>query len=608
MRQKCRAALVAAALVAVETQATTEQFGRGSNQFTMDFQEIGHLGNKANTSCKVKDGYLGRVSYEYRIGIHEVTIDQFIKSGVGDDDEKYWNSTPDTAPLNLGIQAPATQVSWYEAAKFCNWLTSSNALHGAYVFKADGSFKEVDREKALKKYKKMYLLPTENEWFKAAYYRAEGYTLYATGNDDPDPTAHARYSVTGSPYTAPWAVGTGSSPENNKTFDMNGNVAEWIEGAFDGVLNDPKGKRVVRGGAFNSDVADLRAVTRKDLTPGTEAADLGFRVVMISRELMTEEEWETRKKIAAGLADQDTVTRLEAVDKALSSNDVSGASGMIAALSKDLKEARSYENSVTKVKVGYVSFAPYTIKDDPANPGALLLDESSTDGSAFVEVAFADRYAWRTSYTPEELKKSSFSRGLGLTPWGKNHRPWDWEAKLGFVLGNSSGDGEANGSTIAAGGDMYAEVAAGNPVYFNRQSNAVQVSVGPEVVATLVTQKKNFDIAGNYKAVMAFVAQGRDTEEKRSWRMLARIGVGWVEEPQLEGTNNWVEQDSNGRPVYHTEFGTYTQVLFDLPAFETSTLSLSGEFWNGLDVNPWSAYISYSMSFSGIKDFLKLNK
>ncbi|MDZ8119954.1 hypothetical protein [Pontiella agarivorans] len=321
------------------------------------------------------------------------------------------------------------------------------------------------------------------------------------------------------------------------------------------------------------------------------------------------------EKISRNWADQDTVAKLNMVIETIPTNNLGGVTNEITEIQRlvtqtrlDLEEARSYENSVTKVKVGYVSFAPYTIKDDPANPGELLLDESSTDGSAFVEVAFADRYAWRSSFPDDESEKWRINPWVGLNPFSRHHRPWDWEAKLGFVLGNSSGDGEANGSTIAAGGDMYAEVAAGNPVYFNRQSNAVQVSVGPEVVATLVTQKKNFDIAGNYKAVMAFVAQGRDTETKRSWRMLARIGVGWVEIPELKGTNNWVEADSNGRPVYHTEFGTYTQVLFDLPVFETSTLSLSGEFWNGLDVNPWSTYISYSMSFSGIKDFLKLNK
>lgn len=286
-------------------------------------------------------------------------------------------------------------------------------------------------------------------------------------------------------------------------------------------------------------------------------------------------------------------------------SDMAEARKIITQTKMDLEKARSFENSSTKVKLGYVSFAPYAIDTtDPANP---FLSEGEAQGSAFLEVAFADRFAWRT----DSGRKEGLNAWMGMNFWdydkGKR-RPWDWEAKLGFVFDNGTDANQANGSTIAAGGDIYGEVSAGYPLFYNRQPNALQFSIGPEVVATLVTQKNNFDINGNYKAVMAFVGRGADQKDKRTWQLLGRVGVGWVDVPQMVGSNNLVRVDSNNRPEFSHEFGTYMQVQFDLPVYETSTISLSGEFWEGLDINPWSTYISYSMSFTGIKNFLPFTK
>ena len=59
-------------LTGAETHADT--FGTGPNQFTMDSVNIGHAGNKIDTT-----GY-GAVADNDRIGKYEVTIDQFKKT------------------------------------------------------------------------------------------------------------------------------------------------------------------------------------------------------------------------------------------------------------------------------------------------------------------------------------------------------------------------------------------------------------------------------------------------------------------------------------------------------------------------------------------------
>lgn len=310
------------------------------------------------------------------------------------------------------------------------------------------------------------------------------------------------------------------------------------------------------------------------------------------------------EKLSKEWAKQDTVAKLDLVLETIPTNNLGGATHEIAEIQKmitqtklDLVEARSFENSMTKIKVGYVSFAPYIIYKDPLGSGKYVLEDGDSTGSAFIEVSFANHYAWR----------SKTNVNLGFAPW----RGLDKEAKLGFILNNSMGDNEISGSTIAAGGDIYAEFSVGYPLYYAKQENGLQSSFNfPEGVATFVTDKSNFDIHDSYKLGGAFVASGADTPDKRSWKLLARLGIGWVETPVLSGnqTTNGVPiietNKSSGLPEFEADFGTFAQVLFDLPIQEHGTISLSGEFWSGYDINPWSAYISYSVSYTGLKSWL----
>jgi len=270
MRLKVGTVMMATALVAVGAQA--DSFGTGGNAFTLDFVNIGNAGNAADTS-----GY-GAVVDAYRMGMHEVTIDQFAKaraadSRIGDGDEN---------PYAIGVNGAASRTSWYEGAKFANWLTTGDAYTGAYQFDGGGTLTNVNRAAAVGTYGTVYVLPTEDEWYKAAYLKSDGsaYTLYATGDSVPGVETDANYGGSGGTYSTPWNVGTGNA-ENNGTFDMNGNVWEWNESAFDGTLNDMAEGRVIRGGAFSSNGDALRSSFRAQINPAGEGNNIGFRVVAI---------------------------------------------------------------------------------------------------------------------------------------------------------------------------------------------------------------------------------------------------------------------------------------------------------------------------------------
>ena len=237
------------------------------------FVTIGNAGNDAQSaanrahSFSAGDGY-GGVSYTYQISDREVTIAQMQASGAGDGDENYWNDGTRT----VGTAAPASYVSLYEAMKYCNYLTSGNVNTGAYVF-SSGVYQSTDRASAITTYGTVYALPTEDEWYKAAYYKPDnsGYSLYANGTDTaPGVETDSNYGGTGGTYPGTWAVGAGAA-EQNGTYDMMGNVYEWME--------DSAG--VIRGGSYVSDTFAIRSSGRLPYNPSNEINSLGFRVVAI---------------------------------------------------------------------------------------------------------------------------------------------------------------------------------------------------------------------------------------------------------------------------------------------------------------------------------------
>jgi formylglycine-generating enzyme required for sulfatase activity len=235
----------------------------------MGFVDIGHAGNAADSTTTY-----GAVNYNYRIATYEVTIDQLVKvramdNRVGDGDENYWN----TGGRTVGTNAPAVRISWNGAAGFCNWLTTGDALMGAYQFDGDGNLTNMmTRAQILAAGGTFYVLPTEDEWYKAAFYTGSGYSLYANGTGTaPVAGTSANYNnVIGSA----WVVGSGGTMEQNGAYDMMGNVWEWIETA-EGT------NRVLRGGAYGSGESALVSTSHAWDNPLNQDINVGFRVVAI---------------------------------------------------------------------------------------------------------------------------------------------------------------------------------------------------------------------------------------------------------------------------------------------------------------------------------------
>ena len=245
----------------------------------IDFVTIGNAGNVADTAV-MGDGTTGygTVAYEYQIGKYEITNTQWnaFVSGAG-----YPTGNPsnayDEAATNTGIQQPTNGVSWYETLQFCNYLTSGDKSVGVYQFSGDntnpGNFIGIDRVSAALTYDTFYVIPTEDEWYKAAYYTDSGYSLYANGTDvAPVVEIDSNYDGPGGAYSTLWNVGTGTE-EQNGTFDMMGNAWEWNEAL---ILDSDRG---FRGGSAHS--TNLRSTYRHHYDPISEDYHIGFRIASI---------------------------------------------------------------------------------------------------------------------------------------------------------------------------------------------------------------------------------------------------------------------------------------------------------------------------------------
>jgi len=239
----------------------------------MEFVTIGNPGNADDTHG---DGY-GGVAYTYRIGKYEVTADEWNASGVGDAADPHWTGSQ-----------PAAYFSWHEAAQFANWMTTGDKNNGYYTIDGSGnaSIPSQSHYDYAQANGTTYFIPTEDEWYKAAYHKNDGvtgnYWDYPTGsNTAPTAEAPAGTDMTNGSANYNNAVGTvtdvgayTAKPSDSPygTFDQAGNVWEWNEA----LIGSSRG---VRGGAFHKGASDLQASHRvADCAPTIEGKGIGFRV------------------------------------------------------------------------------------------------------------------------------------------------------------------------------------------------------------------------------------------------------------------------------------------------------------------------------------------
>jgi formylglycine-generating enzyme len=204
--------------------------------------------------------------------VHTVTLSAF-KISDSEVTQAQYKAILGTNPSNfIGDTQPVDSVSWWDAIKFCNQLSTKAGLNKCYNettgvcdFAQNG-----------------FRLPTEAEWEYSC--RAGTTTAFNTGDTENDLARAGWYGTNSGSKTHPVKQKT---PNAWGLYDMHGNVWEWCNDFFAdytaGSAANPTGPqtgqyRILRSGSWGYFVNFLKSAYRTFDTPADKNIDIGFRV------------------------------------------------------------------------------------------------------------------------------------------------------------------------------------------------------------------------------------------------------------------------------------------------------------------------------------------
>jgi formylglycine-generating enzyme required for sulfatase activity len=294
-------------------------FNMPAGETSLDFVTVGNPGNAPDPAT---GSLYGSVSHTYQMGTYDVTSAQYCDflnavATTADTYGLYYVSMASTGSAGAGgcgivqtsgstgytysvlpgwANMPVNYATWGDAARFCNWLDNGQPVGpegngttetGAYTLNGATSraaLMAVASPPHSSSNAPQYFLPSENEWYKAAYYDPSNgtYWKYPTQSNTPPSnvlsatgTNNANYEIYNWTDRTNWLTPVGSfasSPGPYGTYDMGGDVWQWNETAVD--AND----RGLSGGTFYDNSTYLASSCRIGYNPTYEVYGIGFRV------------------------------------------------------------------------------------------------------------------------------------------------------------------------------------------------------------------------------------------------------------------------------------------------------------------------------------------
>ncbi len=266
------------------------------------------------------DRICGSVGYVYQIGKFEITAAQYVSflnsvattdqyglyhTGMATDEYGCQISragSPGSYTYSVAADfanRPVNYVSWGDAARFCNWLhngqpTGPQSLatteDGSYYL--NGATNAGPLGLVTRKADATWVMPTEDEWYKAAYHKNDGvtgnYWDYPTSSNsvpsnalvNPDPGNNANYAYT---LLGPYYRTVVGEFENSEspygTFDQAGNVWEMNESLI--VLSGFTYRGMRGMCCTNYDTDCMHAAYRTGTGMTLQGAAEGFRVALV---------------------------------------------------------------------------------------------------------------------------------------------------------------------------------------------------------------------------------------------------------------------------------------------------------------------------------------
>ncbi len=215
-----------------------------------------------------------QIGRSFAIASKEVTVDQFLQFRK---DHNYYKKYAPTS------DCPVNQVSWYDAAAYCNWLNEQEGVpqeEWCYLPTKEGKYADGMMIAPDSLRRTGYRLPMEAEWEYACRAGAETGCSFGESGD-----LLSKYAwLAANSFGKSHPVGSVKSNDLG-LFDMHGNDWEWCQDVYED--KEPDGanteeirdtnRRVLRGGSFLHPASVARSANRLTNVPTARSYVNGFR-------------------------------------------------------------------------------------------------------------------------------------------------------------------------------------------------------------------------------------------------------------------------------------------------------------------------------------------
>lgn len=263
----------------------------------LEFVEVRNAGNAADSNGR------GAVGYDFEISKYEITVAQYTEflNAVATEVDTY-GLYADKAGISFPVapigferfyevdpgfaNEPVSGVSFWDATRFANWLHNGQptGLQGSATTE-DGAYtllsSNVISNLVVRNVDARVFVPSDDEWYKAAFYDPElpGYYEYPAGYDvqtvcsAPSAAANrANCFLAVGGFTNVGAYPGSASPYG--TFDQGGNAREWVEERANHF-------RWSLGGVWYRPAGELAKGSKALSNADSALSDQGFRVAQL---------------------------------------------------------------------------------------------------------------------------------------------------------------------------------------------------------------------------------------------------------------------------------------------------------------------------------------
>jgi formylglycine-generating enzyme required for sulfatase activity len=289
--------LLPAALLQPDAQARGNWYvnGQGQTLTVLDARKPFLMGSPPDEEGRIAENeklHWRQIGRRYAIGTKPVMVAQF---------QRFLKACPEvkhsyTEKYSPDADGPIIQVTWYEAAQYCRWLSEQEGIpENEMVYPSVAEIEKCKdgvtplRLPANHLKRTGYRLPTEAEWEFAARAGAKTSRCYGSSVD-----LLPRYGwYQNNAKVRSWPVGQ-QKPNDFGLFDMHGNVWNWCLGRPWLYLNGTQGRplpdtaelepvtdrlsRALRGGSFGNRATFVHSANRGNYQPAVRFVYNGLRV------------------------------------------------------------------------------------------------------------------------------------------------------------------------------------------------------------------------------------------------------------------------------------------------------------------------------------------